>query len=208
MSNFKVPASASHVKNADEATAPVIEQGEQQDIAVSDTKKGMTPEEKAQYKRKLITAFDRGVVHDRLFVPLPPDVHGEWCRNDPLEIERLKTIGFEVDTKYAPQRALNSDGTGAAIVGDVIHMVIPREMKEVIDEIRQEKFMRMNGRPGDKNAKTREEQVFETQSRLETGGYVPTISESKTQRGVAVADVEAALKGLDGQVGQQITPPK
>jgi len=207
-SNFTIPSNKSHVENADEVKPLVINQGEQQVVEESDVRKSMTPEEKAEYKAKLITAFDRGVVHDRLFVPLPPDVHGEWCRRDPLEIERLRTLGFEIDYKYAPQRALNSDGSGAAIVGDVIYMTIPKEKKEIIDQIRMEKFIQMNGKPGDKSAKTREEQVFETQSRLATGGVVPTIAESRTQRGVAVADVEAALKSIDGQVGQQITPPK
>jgi hypothetical protein len=149
--NFTIPASPSNpnpalsdeqVINSDDPRLhqTVIQQDTQQATPAPGNTR-MTPEERARRKALLIQSFDRGVIHDRLTVPLPADMYGEWCRNDPLEIDRLRTLGFEIDREHATNRSLNDDGSGAAIVGDVIFMTTSRENKDLIDEVRMEKFL-------------------------------------------------------------------
>jgi hypothetical protein len=206
-----VSGNAPPTQNIDdpERSRLVIDQGQQQEVELVASDKPyvpMTPEQRAKRKAMLVQAFDRGIVHDRLFVKLPPHLHGEWARNDPLEIDRLKTLGFEIDETYAQRRGIHSDGTGAAIVGDVIFMTCPKEVKELIDEVRLEKFIAINGKPGDKRAKSKEEREFETNSARDSQGVVPTLVESRTETRFSKADVEAALEKVDQQTRVQ-TPP-
>lgn len=158
-----------------------------------ETKKVMSLEERAQRKARLAVLLDRGIVSDRLTVELPPEIHGEWNRNDPLEIQRLRTLGFEVDTKYAPARALHNDGTGSAVVGDVVFMITSRENKELIDEIRHEQFSASNS-----PRKAREEKQFEEKTGKDTGGQIPTFTDS-TQKSVRKEEILAALNEVDQQ---------
>lgn len=207
-------ANAPPVQNRDDPdrSREVINQGAQQEPIVvpegqfDEYKEKMTPEQRAKRKAMLVQAFDRGIVHDRLKVKLPPHIHGEWCRNDSMEIDRLKAIGFEVDMEYATARGLNSDGTGAAIVADVIHMICPKELKELIDEVRMDKFMAVNGKPGDRKAKTKEEREFETNTLRDSQGVVPAFAESETTGRFSKADVEAALDQVDRQTQVQRVP--
>lgn len=195
------------VRNADAPTRSVIMQDSvQQDPEPDTAPTPMSPEERAKRKAMIVQAYDRGVIHDRLSVKLPPHLHGEWARNDPLEIDRLRTLGFEIDTEYANRRALHNDGSGAAVIGDVVFMTCPREVKEIIDEIRLEKFMAVNGKPGDRKAKTKEEREFEANSARDSGGIVPTVVESNTATRFSRADVESALEKVDRQTQPQ-TPP-
>lgn len=196
------------VKNADAPQRDVILQDSRQQEPKPDTAPvtPMSPEERAKRKAMIVQAYDRGIIHDRLSVKLPPHLHGEWARNDPLEIDRLRTLGFEIDTEYANRRSLHNDGGDAAIIGDVIFMTCPREVKEIIDEIRLEKFMAVNGKPGDRKAKTKEEREFEANSARDTQGIVPTIVESDTSTRFSRADVESALEKVDRQTQPQ-TPP-
>lgn len=97
-----------------------------------------------QRKARIAAVLDRGVVGVRLTVDLPPNMYGEWVANDPESIFRMQTLGFEIDTEYAKQRALHNNGTDQAIVGDVIFMTCPKEVKEEIELVRQEKFNRDN----------------------------------------------------------------
>lgn len=198
----------SSVMNADDPDRArnVIQQDTQQPKQFDEHSSPMSPEERAKRKAMLVQAFDRGVIHDRLAVKLPPHIHGEWVRNDPMEIDRLKTLGFEIDYDYAPARSLHGDGTGAAIVGDVVHMICPREVKELIDEVRMDKFMAVNGKPGEKKAKTKEEREFEANTLRDSQGIVPAFAESDTNTRFSKADVEAALKKVDQQTQTQSVP--
>lgn len=115
-----------------------------------------------ELKAKLVTVLDRGLVIDRLHVPLPADVYGEWFPNDKVEIYRAQSMGFEIDTKYAKNRALHDDGTGdKAIVGDAIFMTCPREVKEIIEEIKREQYIAANSPKG---GKQKEERDFASQA--------------------------------------------
>lgn len=190
-----VRADDSPVRDYDKPPEQLIIQGEQQppldDRSVVTA--ALSPEERAKRKARLAVLLDRGLIQDRLSVPLPADKHGEWVRNDPLEIHRLETLGFEVDTKFANAHALHNDGSGAAVVGDVIFMITSRENKELIDEIRHEQFLASNN-----PRKSREEREFEEKVKGESGGDVPTFTESKT-RGARKEQIAAALQEVDAQ---------
>jgi hypothetical protein len=152
----------------------------------------MEKAERGELKSKLAAILDRGIVQDRLSVELPDDTHGEWVRNDPLEISRLQTLGFTVDDKYASKRAIHSDGTSGSIVGDVIHMICPKEVKELIDEIRVERMVKEHA--GKKKGKTKvhkeEEQFQEDVDRLHSAGVSGfTSSTERTAGNKELADI-------------------
>lgn len=122
------------------------------------TEKDRVAPSRAEIKARLAQVLDRGIVNDRLHVDLPADVHGEWVPNTKEEIYRMQTLGFDVDREYAKKRAIHNDGTDVAVIGDVIFMTCPKVVKEVIDEVRREKFEALHGV---KNGKQKEERDFE-----------------------------------------------
>lgn len=162
-----------------------------------------TPKEEAKVSRKerkalLITALERGIVSDRMNVKLPDNLYGQWCRADPFEIDRLKSLGFRIDTEYAPQVALHSDGTSSAKVADTIHMICDREIKDIIDEIKHEQFLEAHAKPG--QSRSKEEKDYEANVQ-NLGDIVPTI-ESK-HRDALKTDVANALRQVTAQTQPQ-----
>lgn len=156
--------------------------------------------ERGELKAKLAAVLDRGVVQDRLTVDLPDDVYGEWVRNDPLEIRRLEILGFKVDKKYATKRAIHSDGSDSAIVGDVIHMICPREVKEVIDEIRLEQTLKQHAKRKVGNRElNREEEEFLVNVANEGDDKVVAYT-SSTERPVTRGSLASALNEVDSQI--------
>lgn len=149
--------------------------------------------QRAKRKAKLLHALDRGVVHDRLNVMLPDDLHGEWIRNDPLEIHRMETLGFRVDTEYATKRSIHNDGSGRPVIGDAVFMVCDKEVKDIIEEIRTEKFNRIHGK-----STGREEQEYADVVSKGTGGDIGAFTES-AQREARKADIADALATLQKQ---------
>lgn len=136
----------------------------------------ITPEERRRARKaRLAGVYERGVVGDRLHVELPPSLHGEWVPNSNVDIQRKEALGFRIDTEYAPKRALHDKGDGASYVGDCVFMVCDREDKEIIDEIRRERYEATHnpkrgtqkeerdfvGQAGDINAPTAESKVRE-----------------------------------------------
>lgn len=161
-----------------------------------------TPEKKEevkldrkQRKAMLITALERGIVSERMNVKLPDNLYGQWCRDDPFEIDRLKSVGFRIDTEYAPQIALHSDGTSSAKVADTIHMICDRDIKELIDEIKHDQFLAAHVKPVQKEEKDYEANV------QNLGDVLPTI-ESK-HRDALKSDVAAALQQVSAQTQPQ-----
>lgn len=133
-------------------------------------------ESRNERKARLAQVLDRGIVMDRLAVDLPPDIVGHWCRNDPLDIDRAKTLGYTIDNTYAPRRSIHNDGSNSGIVGDVIHMVTSRENYELIEEIRMDQFKRLNDKKD-----SREDKDFAEQTNRTVGNAgVHAIAESKT----------------------------
>lgn len=105
-------------------------------------------ETRQQKKARLAQVLDRGMTNDRLAVPkLPKNLHGEWIARDTSEISRMESLGFWIDTEFATQRSLNSDGTRTSQVGDVIFMVCPMEDHVIMEEIKHENFLRVHGDP-------------------------------------------------------------
>lgn len=150
---------------------------------------------RAEKKARLAVVLERGVIHDRLAVNLPKHLYGEWVRADPLEIDRMRTLGFHVDEEFSTKRAIHSDGSSGNRVGDVIYMVCDRENKELIDEVRRERSEASNRSPRE----SREEKEFIAATQAATGGDIPAFSESH-ERKLALKDV---LGKVDNQTAKQ-----
>ena len=92
-------------------------------------------------KARLAQTLSRSVVEDRLTIPMPPHLHGEWVLDDEVEIARKTALGFRVNKgEYGNGHSLHNDGTGRIKVGDLIHVYIDKETKNIIDEIAYEKY--------------------------------------------------------------------
>jgi hypothetical protein len=105
-------------------------------------------EEKDSFRAIAVDISSRGMVNAALEVALPEGIEGQWVANDPKEIARLKTLGFVEDTEFALKNALHNDGSGRAVIGDTIHMLIPKWKKEIINAERDKKFFAKHGFKG------------------------------------------------------------
>lgn len=114
-----------------------------------------------QLDAQVASVLDRGMTNARLLVPLPVDLHGEWVPNDVSAIYEKQLLGFEIDDKYALKHALNNDGNGKSIIGDVVHMVAPKRLVEAVERKRRKDYDMRHG-PGanKKRARQIEEQGF------------------------------------------------
>ncbi len=97
-----------------------------------------------EIKARVRGVLERGYIIEKLNVKLPDDLTGQWVVNDPVEISRMQSMGYKVDDTHATASKLHSDGTNAPIVGDVIFMTAPKVVKEVHDEVVQERIRRNN----------------------------------------------------------------
>lgn len=153
----------------------------------------LDPEEvkrlRAERKTQLRQVLERGIVADRLKVDLPPNLYGEWVPNFKEEIYRMQLLGFQIDDKYAPQRALHDHGDGKSVIGDTVYMVCSREDREIMEEIRREQFEANNGKPGQARSLREEKEFKALNSTLRIG---PTVEESAT-RLARKAEIESAL---------------
>lgn len=181
----------------------VIEPATGKEISLSEAVK-TDPENikklRAEKKAKLANIVDRGVVADRLDVPLPDNLYGEWIPNDKAEIHRMEALGFKIDSEYATKRTLHDGADGRSIVGDTVYMVCERETKEILNEIRRERYEAINGKPGEVHKTQAEEKTFATQ--LDRTG-MPLIQESR-DRAAKKADIVAALGGEASRPGSPI----
>jgi hypothetical protein len=159
---------------------------------------------RAERKAKFARVLDRGIVNERLHVDLPPHIHGEWVPNDKLEIHRMATLGYTIDTEYARKRPLHTDdqGDGRSVVGDTVFMICSKEDKEILDEIRADEFERANGSPNDPNAPQREEKDFEARN---TKIGMPVVEESR-HRTARKAELEAALQRTAAEAEKPAQP--
>ena len=145
---------------------------------------------RADKKTRFARILERGMVADRLAVELPGNLYGEWVANDKSEIYRMQLLGFKIDDTYAVDRALHDKGDGQSVVGDTVFMVCAREDREIMEEIRREKYQALNGKPGTVTKAQGEEKEFTGSTK--TLGIGPVVEES-TSRQVRKADLEAAL---------------
>lgn len=144
---------------------------------------------KAEQKKIYAQMLDRGLVYDRMSVQLPPDLHGEWVRNDAAAINRLATLGFRDGSDYVRDKALHSDGTGKVIVADVVFMVIDKIKKEAYDEAISELGARRRG-------DNREEKEFASSIETNFPGVEPVISESSRTQQVGADEITTAVAAL------------
>lgn len=129
-----------------------------------------------ELKNRVAEVYERGVVGDRLHVDLPPELVGQWVPNDQQAIFRMESMGFIIDKKFAPARRLHDKGDGASYVGDVVHMIAPRIVRDVIDEVKRDRYQRVNAPKG---GKQKEEKDFEAQQQTVSSAGIGTIAESK-----------------------------
>lgn len=161
------------------------------------TTETLTAEEKReQYQEKrarIARVLERGYVVDRATVDnLPPEYHGEWVPDDPMEIERKKALGFWIDREYAPKRSLHgqADEADKARIGDCIYMICTKEDKQLIDEIRYEQYVKTHGSPEElKRLKQQEERDF---AKLTEQIGLPVVDES-AESSARKEDLIAAL---------------
>ena len=166
-------------------------------VGAAGTKTAALTEEKvsetrAQKKARIARVLERGVVIDRAAVALPPNLHGEWCHKDPVEIERMRALGFWVDGEGGRERhatGLHSDGDGTPMIGDVVFMVTDKENKELIDEVRTEQYQKTHGKPGEEVREQPEEKGFKGN----VAGLPTPIIEESSARTIRKAELEAIL---------------
>lgn len=141
----------------------------------------------AQLDAQVASVLDRGVTNARLKVPLPDDLVGEWVPTDAQSIYEKQLLGFEVDTKFAMKHALHNDGSGKAIVGDVIHMVAPKRLMEAVARKRTADYELRHGAKGATKVRQIEEQGFLNQGH---GGL--KINEESTATEIGLNQIIAA----------------
>lgn len=111
-------------------------------------------ESREQKKARRAEVLDRGMIGSRLQVKLPDDRYGEWVPKD--DVFRKQALGFEIEKNYKPDHRVHDQGDGATYVGDVVFMTCSKEDKEILDEIRQERYDRLHKPKGGKQIEERE----------------------------------------------------
>lgn len=104
-------------------------------------------EDKAKRKEVVAQLLTRGVVNDRLDVKrhlgrdeYDPSLHYEWIRETDQDIERARSLGFQVVTSEEDDSEDRHGRSDNLIrLGDVILMACPKAHKEIIEEVKQEK---------------------------------------------------------------------
>lgn len=148
--------------------------GGSQTIGITEAKEIADNQEElseAELEARVTRVLERGIIIDRCTVTLPDGVYGEWVNQDPAEVARMEVMGFELDHKYAVNRASNADGTGIAKIGDVVFMTCPQKVKDIIEKVRAKRYADANPKVG----KQREEKGFESN----VDSVLPVIAESE-----------------------------
>lgn len=134
--------------------------------------------ESGQLKAKLAVVLDRARTTQRMHVPLPSHLHGEWVKDDPVEIATKQALGFEIDREHAINRGFNGSADGAVRVSDVVFMTAPREVKQALDEIYMQDMRNRHDKR--KGGHHKEEEDFAKLTAKDTEGVIPTTIESYT----------------------------
>lgn len=152
----------------------------------------ITDEERAasrsERKARIAQVLDRGVVGDRLYVELPADTVGQWVPKDKAEIARMESLGYRLDSEFATKRRLHDGGDGLSYVGDVVHMIADKETRDIIDEIKRERYDKMND-----PSRQKEERDFKASTNTLSDVGIKGTVESSTNV-VKRDDIAAALK--------------
>lgn len=140
-------------------------------------------------KRQVAEIYERGLVGDRLHVELPKELVGQWVPNDPQSIYRMEALGYVIDNKFATKRRLHDKGDGAAYVGDVVHMIAPRQIRDVVEKIKRERYDRIHGKPG----RQKEERDFEANQQTIASSGISTINESDAETVENIDDIRRII---------------
>lgn len=138
---------------------------------------------KNQLKAVMVDILDRGVTSSRLDLDVQPDIHYEWIPNNAVEKNRMRTLGFEVLSRHkhlVSGNPLHEGGGDEIIVGDVIAMGCSKARKDVLDEIKSERFIAMHGRPGNKTQAEEKEFTEKMNQQLEPVGISATVDSNTT----------------------------
>lgn len=128
---------------------------------------------------------------DHLSVQLPDNLHGEWVPADEMSIYQKEKLGFVKCTHdIAKTRFTHSDGSGVVRLGDCIYMITTKKNMELIDRVRAEQFRAVHN-----PKKAKEEKEFAAQVKQETGGVIPTYTESSNS--TETADAERIRQALE-----------
>lgn len=153
-------------------------------------------ETKQERRARIASVLERGIINTRLNVELPPGRHGEWVRDDSVQIDRMRSLGFDIEKEFGHKGSLHDGGDGAARVGDVIFMTCSTEDYELIREVKRERYMEQHDPKGlDELKASREEQDFKDQLAAQAP-ELPLIEESSKK--VARKDDIAAAIGRGG----------
>lgn len=143
-------------------------------------------------RARIATILERGIINTRLNVELPPDMHGEWCRDDAVQIDRMRSLGFDIEKEHGFKGSLHDGGDGAARVGDVIFMTCSQDNYELIQEVKRERYMEQHDpKAHDELKAAREESNFKAQLASQAP-ELPIIEESSTKQ-AKEDDIKAAL---------------
>lgn len=96
---------------------------------MSNILEGLNPsqEEILEYRKRQFEAADRSYLNDRLNVPLPEGLHGEWIGRDDFSQYQAKAKGFVDGAEFLGEfNKLYETPDGKSAVGDVVFMVIPK----------------------------------------------------------------------------------
>src|SRR2546430_6314158 len=130
--------------------------------------------DRKEKKAKFVRVIERGFTVDRLHVDLPDNLHGEWVPED--QVDRWQLLGFEVDHEHAVKRQLHPAADGSARVADVVFMTCSKEDFELMQEVKQEIFVKTHGSPKQKERlMQQEEQDFKNTVENKIG--LPVIDE-------------------------------
>jgi hypothetical protein len=110
-------------------------------ISLGDLLRGPTAEELAHFKPLAVNIATRRISHTMLDISyLPPELKGDWIFNDPITINEYLSMGYVFPPEEIIKESLHHDGTGKAIHGDVILMVIPRWKWELLDDAKTRQY--------------------------------------------------------------------
>jgi len=105
-------------------------------------KEDVSPEEamsRSEKKAKIAQLLRRGLVNSRLEVTDgDPSKYYCWVREHDPDIERMHSLGFEIETEAGAKAGVHGAGDNRRRIGDVILMSTSKENYEIIQEVRQE----------------------------------------------------------------------
>jgi hypothetical protein len=105
--------------------------------------------------------------------------------NDPASVRAKQDLGFVIDTEFAPKTGLHGD-VNQAVVGDVIHMIAPKFVRDSVIEDQAKRREMVHGKPKSGERET------PVDSKQFGDSPLPTINESKT----ANVDAERIAQAL------------